>query len=63
VGATLNLGKINTVDAVSKLVGSVVGPSLRVDNNFAEAWATVVDLQVEPGKAPMKINSSARSPT
>jgi hypothetical protein len=37
VGATLNLGKINTVDAVSKLVGSVVGPSLRVDNNFAEA--------------------------
>jgi hypothetical protein len=32
VGATLDLGKTNTVDAVSKLVGSVAGPSLKVDN-------------------------------
>jgi hypothetical protein len=60
VGATLNLGKINTVDAVSKLVGSVAGPSLRVDNNSAEASATALDLQVEPGRAPMKVNSDGR---
>jgi hypothetical protein len=46
VGATLNLGKINTVDAVSKLVGSVAGPSLRVDNNSAGASVTTLDLQV-----------------
>jgi hypothetical protein len=60
VGATLNLGKINTVDAVSKPVGNVAGPSLRVDNNSAGASATALDLQVEPGKAPMKVNSDGR---
>ena len=60
VGATLNLGKINTVDAVSRLVGSVAGPSLKVDNNSAEAPATALELQVEPDKAPMKVNSDRR---
>jgi hypothetical protein len=60
VGATFNLGKINTVDAVSKLVGNVAGPTLKVDNNSAEGSATALDLQVEPGKAPMKVNSDGR---
>ena len=60
VGATLNLGKINSVDAVSKLVGSVAGPNLRVDNNSTESSATALDLQVEPGQAPMKVNSDGR---
>jgi hypothetical protein len=60
VGATLNLGKINTVDAVSKLVGHVAGPSLRVDNNSVDADATALDLKVEPGRAPMKVNSERR---
>ena len=35
VGGTLNLGKVNTVDAVSKVVGSVAGPSLKMANNSA----------------------------
>jgi hypothetical protein len=60
VGTTLDLGKINTVDAVSKLVGSVTGPGLKVDNNSTEASATALDLQVEPGRAPMKVNSDRR---
>jgi hypothetical protein len=60
VGATLNLGKINTVNAVSKLVGSVSGPSLQIDNDSTDADATALDLQVEPGKAPMKVDSDAR---
>jgi hypothetical protein len=59
-GATFNLGQTNTVNAVSKLVGSVVGPSLTIDNNSTGATATALDLQVEPGKAPMKVNSDAQ---
>ena len=58
VGATFNLGKVNTVSALSKLAGNVAGPSLQVDNNSTNASATALELQVEPGKAPMKVNSS-----
>jgi hypothetical protein len=58
VGATFNLGKVNTVNAISKLVGSVAGSSLQIDNNSTDAAATALDLQVEPGKPPMKVNSS-----
>ena len=60
VGATFNLGKVNTVNAVSKLVGSVAGPSLTIDNSSTNATATALDLQVEAGKAPMKVNSEAQ---
>ena len=42
------------------MLGSVAGPSLRVDNNSADASATALDLQVEPGKAPMSVNSDGR---
>jgi hypothetical protein len=60
VGARFDLGKTNTVNAVTKLVGSVAGPSLQLDNNSTNAAATALDLQVEPGKAPMKVNSDAK---
>jgi len=60
VGARFDLGKVNTVNAVSKLVGSIAGPSLQVDNNSTEANATALDLQVEAGKAPMKVNSGTK---
>jgi hypothetical protein len=57
VGARFQLGQTNTVNAVTKLVGTVAGPSLQVDNNSTGAGATALDLQVEAGKAPMKVNS------
>ena len=60
VGATFNLGKTNTVNAITKLAGSVVGPSLTIDNNSTGAAATALDLQVEAGKAPMKVNSQTK---
>jgi hypothetical protein len=60
VGATFNLGKLNTVDQISRLVGSTDNPMLRVDNNSAGTNATALDLQVEPGRAPMKVNSSTQ---
>src|SRR5919107_4821976 len=60
VGARFQLGQTNTVNAVTKLVGSVAGSSLQIDNNSTDANATALDLQVEPGKAPMKVNSDTK---
>jgi hypothetical protein len=60
VGARFDLGKTNTVNALSTLAGSVAGPSLQIDNNSTNAAATALDLQVEPGKAPMKVNSATQ---
>jgi hypothetical protein len=57
VGATFNLGKTNTVNRLSQLVGSTDNAMLRVDNNDAGTGATALSLQVEPGHAPMRVNS------
>ncbi len=59
-GDPFKLGRINTIDAVSTLVGNVAGPMLKVDNNSTGAGATALDLRVEPGKPPMKVNSAAK---
>jgi hypothetical protein len=40
VGAPFNLGKTNTVNAMSSLVGSVAGPSLKIDNTSTGVGAT-----------------------
>jgi hypothetical protein len=63
IGATFNLGQTNTVNAISKLVGSIAGPSLQIDNNSTNAAATALDLQVEAGKAPMKVSANAGKAT
>jgi hypothetical protein len=60
VGGVFNLGQTNTVNAITKLVGSVTGASLVVDNNSTGTGATALDLQVEPGKTPMKVNSTTK---
>jgi hypothetical protein len=61
VGATFNLGKQNTVNRLSQLVGSTDNALLRIDNNNnAGTNATALDLQVEPGLTPMKVNSSTQ---
>lgn len=54
---TLKLGVQNTVSAVTSMVGSVAGPALKLDNNGA---GPALDLQVEPGKAPMTVNSDQK---
>ena len=52
------LGATNTVNAMSSLVGSVGNSAmLLVDNN---GGGPALDLQVEPGQAPMKINSDVK---
>ncbi len=57
VGAPFNLGKVNSVNAVSTLVGSASGPMLKVDNNAGAG--TAIRLETEPGRPPMSVNSSA----
>ncbi len=65
VGATFNLGKVNSVNAVSKLAGVISGSMLVVDNNGS---GSALDLQVGPlttapadkSVAPMKVDSQAR---
>ncbi len=58
IGARFDLGTKNKVNAISSLVGNVDGAMLLVDNNSSGTGATALDLQVEPGKPPMKVNST-----
>ena len=60
VGATFDLGRLNTVNRISQLAGSTNNAMLRVDNNNAGTNASALDLQVEPGLTPMKVNSSTQ---
>jgi hypothetical protein len=53
-----HLNHSNAVNATSKLVGSVAGPILRLDNSNASG--TALNLQVEPNRPPMTVNSSTK---
>lgn len=59
-GANFMLGKSNMANAITQLVGIVAGPSLLIDNNSTDAAATALELQVEAGKAPMKVDSDTQ---
>jgi hypothetical protein len=48
-GDPFKLGKTNTINKLSKLVGSVAGPMLSIDNN---GNGPALDLQVEQDKPP-----------
>ena len=55
------LGQNNVATAITRLAGAagVDGPMLRIINNNAGPDATAIDLQVEPGKPPMTVDSEA----
>lgn len=55
-GDPFKLGKANVIDAVSKLVGATANTMLLIDNN---GTGSALQLQVEEGKAPLTVNSSA----
>lgn len=56
VGAVFNLGQTNSVDALSKLVGSTASPLLRIDNNDT---GPALHLLVEPNRPPLTVNAEA----
>ena len=58
-GKPFILGKAaNTASKVTGLVGNVNGAAVRVENSNAGADDTALDLRVQPGEAPMRVNSS-----
>lgn len=58
--AVFELGKKNAVKAVSSMVGSLADPILKLDNN---GTGPAMDLQVELGKVPLTVNSTAGTAT
>ena len=63
IGARFDLGKTNTVNAVSQLVGTTTGPMLRIRNSSPDNPKVnnpALDLEVAPGNSPMEVNSSLK---
>ena len=56
-GDPFKLGRTNTIDEISKLIGSSSEAILRVNNNGS---GPSLDLRVEEGEAPMNVNSTTR---
>ncbi len=56
------LGRGNVATAITSLGGAagVEGPMLRITNNDAAANDTALDLRVQAGEAPMRVNSTRR---
>ena len=56
------LGRSNVATAITKLAGAtgVNGPMLQLTNNNADANDTALELQVQSGEAPMRVNSSTK---
>ena len=60
-GDPLKLGQLNSVDAVSTLVGNVSGPTLSVENDESNRAATALNLRMgNPNLAPMQTNATGR---
>ena len=55
--ASLKAGVQNAIKATTSIVGTLAGPILRLDNN---GTGPALDLQVEPGKAPVTVNSDTK---
>jgi hypothetical protein len=54
-GDPFKLGKTNTIDKMSKLVGNANGALLRIEN---EGSGPALDLQAEPEEPPMTVDST-----
>jgi hypothetical protein len=60
MAARFDLGKVNTVNRISQLVGSTDNALLRIDNDSKGADATALDLRTDSKKPPMKVDSFTR---
>jgi hypothetical protein len=59
-GDPFRLGEVNKMDQITTLIGEVDGAMLQVVNNSDGLNATALDLQVNPKRAPMTVNSGTR---
>ena len=62
-GGNFILGKANGASTVSKLTASVAGPALTLVNQSTDNASTALNINVAPGKAPMKVNAAAGTAT
>ena len=58
-GDPLKLGRLNTVNALTQLVGGTNDALLRVQNLSSDQDAAALELRVEAGKAPMRVSGEA----
>ena len=56
-GDPFKLGRTNTIDNMTTLIGSASDTLLRINNN---GGGPALDLRVEEGEAPMNVNSATR---
>ncbi|MPZ73832.1 MAG: hypothetical protein GEU74_11475 [Nitriliruptorales bacterium] len=56
-GDPLKLGRINSINKLSTLVGNLSSPMLRVQN---KGTGTALNLRVQAGKPPLTVNSGGR---
>ena len=56
-GDPFKLGRINSIDNLSTLVGSASGALLRINN---EGSGPAIDLRVKEGETPMNVNSTTK---
>ncbi len=54
------LGQSNLATAITKLTGNTNGSAMQVTNSNAGADDTALDLRVQAGEAPMRVNSGTR---
>ena len=59
-GDPFKLGQVNAIGKITQLAGATDGALLRIDNDSKGERATALDLRVEPGKTPLRVNSGAR---
>jgi hypothetical protein len=61
-GQSWILGQPNVATAITSLggAGGVNGPMVRITNNDADANDTALDLRVQAGEAPMRVNSATK---
>jgi hypothetical protein len=59
-GDPFKLGRLNSIDALTRIVGSVNNAMLRIGNDSSGPSATALELRVEPGQPPMKVDSDTK---
>jgi hypothetical protein len=58
-GGNFILGRANGATTTSKLTASVAGPALTLVNQSTDSAATALNLSVDAGNAPVKVNAAA----
>ncbi len=59
-GGNFILGQNNVASALTKLTGNVDGAAMQVQSNNLGADDTALSLAVQPGEAPLRVDSDAR---